>query len=433
MNSRSKRLTKPTVFLSHSSNNRRELLALKRLLDERAGGMIDFFLSSDEDSISHGTIWPAEVRAALDRMTLMLVFVSAEALKSGWTYFEAGYGLHKLGAANIYCLPGTSKASLPSPFNILQNRNLHTARDMGLLIRQLNEVLGGRMSDEVARDEFERIFRKPMLGEIDVGPRFSELVSSVVVTTMGAGNGMSIFRDVCEKLGFPVSSVELSDNSHNDELGSTGVRISIKRPDLLKLLRHFEISEDARRRGVVEVCEADDQWTSPEPFEVGETRTVEEADAYNAKIPDRNKEIGTENTTRKKLPRHATFTLVPINLSIPTKIVDAWLAEAAEMGTVRVTMELNDGVSCERRVETIGAKAHGSLLTLEGDGSLLWRNRVIVSFEWRYVSQSPKIILTAANDQRLLLSQFEIEEIVGALYETNILSTSGKNSSSRRR
>lgn len=62
MPSNVRRPTKPTVFLSHSSTNRRELLALKRLLDERAGGMIEFFLSSDDDSIAHGTIWPAEER-----------------------------------------------------------------------------------------------------------------------------------------------------------------------------------------------------------------------------------------------------------------------------------------------------------------------------------------------------------------------------------
>src|SRR4051794_11024211 len=94
--------SKPTVFLSHSSRNRRELLALKSFLDGRAGGMIEFFLSSDDESISPGTIWPEEVRNALDRMKLMLIFASPDALKSQWTYFEAGYGLKTLGAATIY-------------------------------------------------------------------------------------------------------------------------------------------------------------------------------------------------------------------------------------------------------------------------------------------------------------------------------------------
>src|ERR1022692_627560 len=147
--SRSKQPPKPTVFLSHCSSNRRELLALKRLLDGRAGGLIEFFLSSDDDSIAHGTIWPAEVRAALDRMSLMLIFVSVDALKSGWTYFEAGYGLHKLNTANIYCLPGADKAALPSPFNILQNRNLHSAREMNLLVQQINERFSSTLLESV--------------------------------------------------------------------------------------------------------------------------------------------------------------------------------------------------------------------------------------------------------------------------------------------
>jgi hypothetical protein len=77
-----KRPVKPTVFLSHSSSNRRELLGLKRLLDERSGGLIEFFLSSDDDSIAHGTIWPAEVRAALDRM-YQLNIISLPAKQSG--------------------------------------------------------------------------------------------------------------------------------------------------------------------------------------------------------------------------------------------------------------------------------------------------------------------------------------------------------------
>jgi len=171
-----KRPIKPTVSLSHSSTNRRELLILKRLLDDRAGGLIEFFLSSDDESIAHGTIWPAEVRAALDRMSLMLIFVSSEALTSGWTYFEAGYGLHKLGAANIYCLPGIDKASLPRPFDIIQNRNLHSAREVALLVRQINEILGGRMVEVVTKEEFDQIFKKPVIGRVEIEPGFDRLV-----------------------------------------------------------------------------------------------------------------------------------------------------------------------------------------------------------------------------------------------------------------
>src|ERR1043166_4231169 len=44
-------MEKPIVFLSHSSKNKRELIALKELLDRKAVGFIKFFLSSDGESI----------------------------------------------------------------------------------------------------------------------------------------------------------------------------------------------------------------------------------------------------------------------------------------------------------------------------------------------------------------------------------------------
>lgn len=231
--SKVKRPAKPTVFLSHSSNNRRELLGLKRLLDQRAGGLIDFFLSSDDDSIGHGTIWPAEVRAALDRMSSMLIFVSSEALKSGWTYFEAGYGLHKLNSAKIYCLPGTDKGSLPSPFNILQNRNLHSAKDISLLIRQCNEELGASLAESVSQEEFERIFKKPLMVRLETGPSFERLVRNVIVSTTGPANSAEIFSEVCQKKGLAVSAVPEEELppagqtvSPQDIFFSTGLRLS---------------------------------------------------------------------------------------------------------------------------------------------------------------------------------------------------------------
>ncbi len=225
---KAKRPAKPTVFLSHSSTNRRELLALKRLLDNRAGGLIDFFLSSDDDSIAHGTIWPAEVRAALDRMTLMLIFASAEALKSGWTYFEAGYGLHKLGSAKIYCLPGTDKATLPSPFNIIQNRNLHSARDLSLLIKQINEEIGAKVNEVVEASEYDQIFKRVNVGQVSIAPRLENLLESVVVTTYGPSNSMDVFSGVCSTRGLPIISQGNEFAPERQVQSSTGVRPCLK-------------------------------------------------------------------------------------------------------------------------------------------------------------------------------------------------------------
>ncbi len=211
--------TKPTVFLSHSSNNRRELMALKRLLDARAGGMIDFFLSSDDESIPHGTIWPAVVHEALNRMKLLLIFVSPAALESQWTFFEAGYGLCKLGSAKIYCLPGSLKDKLPPPFSLLQNRNLHSARDISLLIQQINEVMQSHIPEQVTKSEFEEIFRRPLFGQQEVGPRLNELVQRITVETEGPANSAEHFANACSSLKQPVTAAKSSRLLKKSEIG----------------------------------------------------------------------------------------------------------------------------------------------------------------------------------------------------------------------
>ncbi len=74
-------MEKPIVFLSHSSKNKRELTALKQLLDRKAVGFIDFFLSSDGESIPLGTNWVQRLNEALKKTKLMFVFVSRDALQ----------------------------------------------------------------------------------------------------------------------------------------------------------------------------------------------------------------------------------------------------------------------------------------------------------------------------------------------------------------
>jgi hypothetical protein len=431
MGSKATRSTKPTVFLSHSSTNRRELLALKHLLDERTGGMIEFFLSSDDDSIAHGTIWPAEVRAALDRMSLMLIFVSSEALKSGWTYFEAGYGLHKLGTANIYCLPGTDKASLLSPFDILQNRNLHSAREVALLIRQVNDTLGGKMDESVSKEAFDRIFRKPSLGRVETGPPFEQLVESVTVTAVGPHDSIEIFSRVCRDRGFPVSAVERTSWSDGEERCSTGVRISVETLGDEELLSEFEITDDVRKAGKAKVAEYSNGW---QPFDErswkeATTRTVRQIEAQNARVRKENARLDDENSKRRIAPRPCTFTLSPINVTVSITIIDYWIAEAKPRLSIDAEINLHSEVILERRIEAISAKIYGSDVSLRDDGSLLWGDSVIATLD----KDNGKISLTMTDANRLYISDFHIPELVSALFELNILSLPVKRGSKRKR
>ena len=422
---------KPTVFLSHSSTNRRELLALKRLLDERAGGMIEFFLSSDDDSIGHGTIWPAEVRAALDRMSLMLIFVSSEALKSGWTYFEAGYGLHKLRTANIYCLPGTDKAALPSPFNILQNRNLHSAREVGLLIRQVNEILEGRMDESVSKEAFDRIFKRPSLGRVESGPPFEQLVESVSVRTMGPPKSIDIFSGVCRDNGFPVSAVESPAWSEGEERCSTGVRIWVHVPDQEELISEFPITNAIRKKGTARVIEYSDGW---QPYDESSymrdnatIRTVREIEAQNLKVRKKNEETKRENAKRRAAPRACTFTLSPINVGVPIMIIDHWIAAAKSRESISAEITLQSEVTVEHQIEAVSAKIYGSNISLHEKGRLLWAQSIVITLE-----KDRKLSLSTSGKPSNL-SSFQIPELISALFELSILTLPTKRPSKRRR
>jgi hypothetical protein len=440
-NSKTRKPAKPTVFLSHSSANRRELLGLKRLLDERAGGLIDFFLSSDDDSIAHGTIWPAEVRAALDRMSLMLIFVSSEALKSGWTYFEAGYGLHKLGSAKIYCLPGADKGSLPSPFNILQNRNLHSVRDVSLLIKQCNEALSASMKDNVSQEEFDRIFKKPLMVQLETGPSFERLVKTITVSMTGPPNSAEIFTSVCQKRGFTASPVPSESRvlsfPRKDEYFSTGLRLSVERPYLDDFLDELEISKSVRASGKIAVRKyGDDSWRVCNDVERwysnAEEVTVADLDDYNTRIRAKNEETRSRNEKKKLEPRDCEFELAPTNVSVPTGIVDDWIVAAKIRDAVTVRIFLHEEVQRESRVETITAKIHGSELSLRSDGSYLWAERVIVRIKW-IGERRHDLELTAASEETLLLSDFRLQDLVTTLFELNLISLTSQRSGARRR
>ena len=410
-------------------------MGLKRLLDERAGGLIDFFLSSDDDSIAHGTIWPEEVRNALDCMTLMLIFVSSEALKSGWTYFEAGYGLHKLGSAKIYCLPGTNKGSLPSPFNILQNRNLYSPRDISLLIKQCNEELSASLKENVSQQEFDRIFKKPLILQLETTPSFERLVKRVSLSVQGPVNSAEILSKVCNKKGFAVSPNTSRQRWSNveDAFITTGVRLDILSPDLEELREEISISPEALRVGNMRLRKnSADSWD--ESYS-GEETSLSDIRKYNARIRKINEEINQKNEAAKKGPRYCCFEFAPNNISVPIEIIDDWIIAVKIEEPIQLKIRLNEEVEVEPRVELITAKIHGSELSLNTDGSYLWRNKVALNLQWN-VGQDHRdndLELNPYNGERLLIGDLFLQELISSLFQLKVISLPSYRSGGRRK
>jgi hypothetical protein len=220
-------MVKPTVFLSHSSKNHRELIRLKQLLDEKAVGSIEFFLSSDDESIRSGKLWPEEVHNALKRAKLMFVFVSVESLESGWAYFEAGYGYRQLECVTPMCLPGIDRGAVPAPFGLLQAHNLHTAKDLNIIVKLCNRAFETKIAESFTKGEFEQIFRLNRL-PIGLSPSWTTYTERLVVTIEGRENSAERFATVCDEAGLDCDRTNLY-TERSPTLVASGATLRLQR------------------------------------------------------------------------------------------------------------------------------------------------------------------------------------------------------------
>jgi hypothetical protein len=148
---------KPIVFLSHSSLDKEPLVALKKILDERAGGFVNFFLSSDGESITFGRNWVVKVSDALAKAKVMFVFLSAQSIDSKWIHFETGYACAKDIQVVPVCLPGIDLNRISPPISLLHGFNLHSHETMGNIARICNDALEGKMQESFTSADFEKI------------------------------------------------------------------------------------------------------------------------------------------------------------------------------------------------------------------------------------------------------------------------------------
>lgn len=149
---------KPIVFLSHSSQDKSQLASLKALLDEKAAGAIEFFLSSDGESIRLGHNWVARISDALDKAQLMFVFLSQRSADSKWIHFEAGHAFSKKVQVVPVCLPGMSLRLVTPPISLLQGFDLHSHEAMRNLARLCNDTFRMKIKEVFSPQDFKRVF-----------------------------------------------------------------------------------------------------------------------------------------------------------------------------------------------------------------------------------------------------------------------------------
>ena len=151
-------MTKPIVFISHSSKDERMVRRLKELLAKKVGNTLDIFVSCDGQSIPLGRNWVHEIEQALKDSRIMFVLLSPNSIRSNWIYFEAGFAYSK----DIKVVPigmlGIDLSQVTPPMSLLQGFNINSAESLNNIISVLNREFDYSLEASFNREEYGDIF-----------------------------------------------------------------------------------------------------------------------------------------------------------------------------------------------------------------------------------------------------------------------------------
>jgi len=130
---------------------------LRRLLLAKTGGSIDFFLSSDGQSIPFGRNWVHEIERALDKCKIMFIFLTPTSIHSKWIYFEAGYAYSKgIDVVPIGCF-GMDLNQISPPLGLLQGFNVKNSGGLNNILVKINESLGHNHEESFVENEYKAV------------------------------------------------------------------------------------------------------------------------------------------------------------------------------------------------------------------------------------------------------------------------------------
>jgi hypothetical protein len=240
-------MEKPIVFLSHSSANKAPLAIIRQMLDERAAGSLNFFLSSDGESIKFGRNWVVRISDALSEAKLMFVFISQQSADSKWIHFEAGCAYAQNVQVVPVCLPGIDLNRITPPLNLLQGFNLHSHEALGNLARICNDTLGLKINETFSPRDFENI-NNTLVGV--AGGFFgneAETIESIYIEANGFRipgfefDPIPLLKELCEKAGTVCFNSFKVANTH-------ALHSSFEQPGCLVEFEHSESQAVAKDR-----------------------------------------------------------------------------------------------------------------------------------------------------------------------------------------
>jgi TIR domain len=139
---------KPTIFLSHSANDKPFALELSQQIERALHMPKAVFVSSRPDAIPSGSIWFATVFDNLEAADVLVVLITKQSEKSVWVGFEVGYFWKKANGFRIYVLRHP-QAVIPSPLNTLQAKLITDANQLRNFFDELCHHYGQTLSDRI--------------------------------------------------------------------------------------------------------------------------------------------------------------------------------------------------------------------------------------------------------------------------------------------
>ena len=375
---------KPIVFLSHSSLDKEPLAALKKILSERTGGMVNFFLSSDGESITFGRNWVVKVSDALANAKLMFVFLSAQSMDSKWIHFETGYACAKNIQVVPVCLPGIDLNRITPPINLLQGFNLHSHETFGNIVRICNDALDGEMKEIFTPGDFEEFVSKMTGRGASFFGDYSWAIDEITISRTSDipsedFNPIPALEEICKKVGMPCRSKTETKNQYMAH-------------------DHGLLFSDFEQAG----CEI--------RFE-----HKEDAEAQKARF-QKNRELKTAGAPEEKpIPKQYSFNckLSPEMFNVNAPLLDEWFEKVEIARPLFVQICLNKGIDAEKRRERLTGKLHQWGINLLENGHFEFDG-----FEFEFGQYGVWKIHFKLSEK---LAEKRLSEIIRRMFESNVL------------
>ncbi len=138
-------MDKPLVFISHITQEKEVAIAFKELIEQSFLGMLEVFVSSDEDSIQMGQKWLNQISDGLKKCSIEIVLCSPKSITRPWINFEAGAGWVRDIPVIPLCHSGIEPSKLPMPLNLLQAAKANEISSLKLIFPVLASAINAKV------------------------------------------------------------------------------------------------------------------------------------------------------------------------------------------------------------------------------------------------------------------------------------------------